>query len=162
MGAQVVEMQPRKRKLKGKGGDAAKGNRNGVPQSKIKPEMAAFIIERAPTTSSRQLAEQVTERFGISISHVAINNFMRDRQLERMGVTKSVVADYIAKTVPRDLEILEEMREQLDELRRSKNLSHTELMQTIDRQRHVIDTRLKYAGAGEPAEGTGKLEEWMK
>jgi len=140
-----------------------KGNKRGNKSTKINPEMALFILEKAPLHSCRQLAEMITEKFGIKISHAGVNSFIRNRQLERKEVTKSVVAEYIAKTVPRDLEILEAMREQLEALRLSKKLSHQELMQTIDRQRHVIDTRLKYAGAGEQAEGhPGKLEEWMK
>ena len=159
------------KKLKAQGsGNVNKGSskKNVVSMhAKITPDIANFILKHSPTCSTREMSAKVFQAFNVKISHASIGNFMRDRRTERTIVTKSVVAEYLGKTVPRDLEILEEMREQLDLIRTSR-LSHSELMQTIDRQRQVIDTRLKYAGAGETigpggvVGGTGRLEEWMK
>ena len=138
---------------------------NARRTSKFKPEIIDFVMGLAPTHSTRQLEDAIKEKFGIRISHVAIARFIKERQMERAEVTLSVVHDYIGKTVPKDLEILEQMRDQLNDLRLgyiiNKTMTIPELMAVIDRLRHVIDTRLKFSGATGENNNT-KLEDWMK
>lgn len=119
-------------------------------QGKITPEIAQLIMSWAPTMSNRQIAQRLGEEAGLTISHVAVSKFIKEQRKERAETTKAVVQDYIRITVPTDLEILQEMRDQLNAWRKDENLRISERLMVIDRLRQVIDTRLKFSGAGEP------------
>lgn len=114
-----------------------------------KEETASIIIALSATHSIRQI-ESVLDSQGIKISRSTIGNIVKENRSERAGMTKEVVQEHIVKTVMTDLDILEDMRNQLNEYRQSGNLRISEKLMCIDRLNKVIDTRLKYSGAGEP------------
>ena len=116
---------------------------------KITPEIGEHIMSLAPTMSNRQIAEELSKA-GVSISHVSVGRFIRSQRKERAEQTKAIVQEHIRVTVPTDLEILQEIRDQLNAWRKDANLRVSERLMVIDRLNKVIDTRLKFSGAGEP------------
>lgn len=116
---------------------------------KITPDVAERIMALAPTMSCRQIAEELA-RDGIEISHNSVARCLRGQRKERAEQTKSIVREHIRITVPTDLEILQEIRDQLNIWRKDDSLRVSERLMVIDRLNKVIDTRLKFSGAGEP------------
>lgn len=114
--------------------------------AKITDEVGQRILELAPKMSNRGIASQLKSE-GIELSHTAVANFIKEQRQERAEVTKTIVQEHIRTTVPRDLQILEEARDQLDLWRRDESLRVSERLQVIRELRATIDTRLKYAGA---------------
>jgi len=117
--------------------------------SKITPQLIAQIMGLSALHSNRQIEAILSEQ-GIKLSNVSIAKIVKEHRRDRSGQTKEAVQVQIVKTVMTDLDILEDMRTQLNEYRKSPNLRISEQLQCIDRLNKVIDTRLKYSGAGEP------------
>ena len=117
--------------------------------AKITPEIAERIMELAPYHSSRQIAEILFNEAGISISHTAVANVIREQRRERAEVSKGIVQDYLKTALPTDLEMLQKARDMLGAWLTNDNLRISERLMVIDRLTKVIDTRLKYSGAGE-------------
>lgn len=115
---------------------------------KITPEIGEEILRMSTTMSNRQIAEELTRR-GTKISHTAVSKFIKEQRQERAETTKAIVQEYIRTTVPTDLEILEQIRDQLNDWRQNDDLRVTERLMVIDRLNKVIETRLKYSGAEE-------------
>lgn len=120
-----------------------------MPPLKITPEIAERIMALAPTMSNRQIAEELAKS-GIELSHMSVSRCIRSQRKERAEQTKAIVQEHIRVTVPTDLEILQEIRDQLNTWRKDENLRVSERLMVIDRLNKVIDTRLKFSGAGEP------------
>ena len=118
-------------------------------KSKITPELMAQIMGLSALHSTRQVSAILNEQ-GIKLSNVSIAKIVNEHRRERAGNTKEAVQEQIIKTVMTDLEILEDMRNQLNDFRRSPELRISEKLLCIDRLNKVIDTRLKYSGAGDP------------
>lgn len=106
---------------------------------------------------SREIAEMLNTVKGVKLSYVSVNSWLKSVRQERAETTKAVVQETIKATVPADLEILENIRDQLNNYRLGKDenglpirLKVSEKLLCIDRLNKVIDTRLKYSGAAEP------------
>ena len=117
--------------------------------AKVTEQMASIIMGLSATHSIRQI-QTVLDSQGIKLSSATIGNLIKANRDERAGMTQEVVFEHIKKTVVTDLDILEDMRNQLNEYRANPDLKVSEKLQCIDRLNKVIDTRLKYSGAGDP------------
>ena len=117
--------------------------------AKVTEQIASIIMGLSATHSIRQI-QTVLDSQGIKLSSATIGNLIKANRDERAGMTKEVVFEHIKKTVVTDLEILEEMRNQLNNYRSNPELKISEQLQCIDRLNKVIDTRLKYSGASDP------------
>jgi len=117
--------------------------------AKLTAEIVTIIMGLAATHSNRQIADILSSQ-GVQLSHVTIGKLIKEQRSERAASTKEAVNEHIKKTVLTDLEILQSMRDQLDELRQSPNLKIGQQLLCMDRLNRVIDTRLKYSGAAEP------------
>lgn len=117
--------------------------------AKITPEIGEKIMSLAPSHSNRQIAAAL-EQAGIRLSHTSVAKFIRSQRKERAEQTKAIVQEHIRVTVPTDLQILQEIRDQLNEWRKDDSLRVSERLMVIDRLNKVIDTRLKFSGAEEP------------
>ena len=118
---------------------------------KITDEIASIIMGLSATQSNREIEATLASQ-GIKLSRTAVGNFIKANRKERSEQTREVVNEHIKKTVITDLDILEDMRNQLDRYRKDPELRISQKLQCIDRLNKVIDTRLKYSGAGEPDE----------
>jgi len=116
---------------------------------KITPAVGERIMALAPTMSNRQIAEELGKD-GIDISYTRVWRYINSQRKERAEQTKAIVREHIRTTVPTDLEILQEIRDQLNEWRKDDSLRVSERLMVIDRLNKVIDTRLKFSGAEEP------------
>lgn len=119
--------------------------------SKITPQLIAQIMGLSALHSNRQIEAILSEQ-GIKLSNVSIAKIVKEHRRDRSGQTKEAVQVQIVKTVMTDLDILEDMRNQLNDYRKDPNLRVSEKLMCMDRLNKVIDTRLKYSGAGEPDE----------
>jgi len=116
--------------------------------AKITPELSAQILALSAEHSNRQIEAILCEQ-GIKLSNVSIGKVVNEYRKERAGQTKDVVIEHIKKTVITDLDILEEQRDKLYAWFNDDNLRINERLMCSDRLNKVIDTRLKYSGAGE-------------
>ena len=117
--------------------------------AKITPEIGEKIMSLAPSHSNRQIAD-ILKQAGIQLSHTSVAKFIRSQRKERAEQTKVIVQEHIRVTVPTDLQILQEIRDQLNEWRKDDSLRVSERLMVIDRLNKVIDMRLKFSGAEEP------------
>jgi hypothetical protein len=117
--------------------------------AKVTEQIASIIMGLSATHSIRQI-QTILDSQGIKLSSATIGNLVKSNRDERAGMTKEVVTEHIKKTVTTDLEILEDMRNQLNDLRNSPDLKVGQKLMCIDRLNKVIDTRLKFSGAGDP------------
>lgn len=119
--------------------------------AKITPELTAQIMALSATNSNRQIEAILSEQ-GIRLSNVSICKLVSNYRKERAGQTKEAVAEHIKKTVITDLDILESQRDKLYQWFNDESLRISERLMCSDRLNKVIDTRLKYSGAGESEE----------
>lgn len=115
---------------------------------KVNDETVNIIMGLSATHSNRKIAEILSNQ-GIKLSHVTIGKIVAEQRKERAGQTKEVVNEHIKRTVITDLDILENMRNQLYSWFEDPNLRISERLACGDRLNKVIDTRLKYSGAGD-------------
>lgn len=116
---------------------------------KVNDETINIIMGLSATHSNRKIAEILTNQ-GIKLSHVTIGKIVIEQRKERAGQTKEVVNEHIKKTVITDLDILENLRDEIYDMFNNKELRPSERLMCSDRLVKVIDTRLKYSGAGDP------------
>lgn len=129
--------------------------------AKITPEIGEKIMSLAPSHSNRQIAD-ILKQAGIQLSHTSVSKFIRSQRKERAEQTKVIVQEHIRVTVPTDLQILQEIRDQLNEWRKDDSLRVSERLMVIDRLNKVIDMRLKFSGAEEPDGGPIEWVELVK
>lgn len=107
------------------------------------------VLELAMHHGSREIAQILKRDYGLEISHVSVHKLIKGIRKEQAEQVKAVVQEHIRATVPTDLEILQRIRDQLDARAQDGQLRISERLQVIDRLTRVIDTRLKYSGAGQ-------------
>ena len=117
---------------------------------KITSKVGEEILRLSTEYSQRQIAEKLREKHGVQLSHTAIAKFIKAQRWERSAQTKAIVREHLRISVPTDLEILQETRDQLNELRKSGTLDVVEQLRVIDRLNDIIQTRLKFSGADAP------------
>lgn len=129
--------------------------------SRITGEIVCIIMGLSATQSNRQIEETLASQ-GIKLSRTSIGNIIKENRQERSEQTREVVKEHVKKTVTTDLDILQEMRDQLDDYRKDSSLRISEKLMCIDRLNTVICTRLKCSGAFEAEKKddfTGKSDE---
>ena len=116
----------------------------------------------------REIAKRLEQEKGLKMAHTSVNKWLKAVRTERAEDTKALVQENIKGTVPRDLEILTETRDQLNNYRQGMDedgnpiqIKISERLMCIDRLNKVIDTRLKYSGAEEKEDG-GYIFDWVK
>ncbi len=124
----------------------------GRPNKIDQNGLAEVVLELAVTKTSRQIAEILKREHGVDIGHVAVARYIQGIRQERAEATKALVQETIKATVPRDLEILDEMIEQERGWFRDPELKLGERLLVARELRQTIDTKLKYSGAG-PGDG---------
>lgn len=109
-------------------------------------EKILFLAEHGKTT--RQIASILQRKCGIEISHVTVSRLLKDVQVDRAAATKRIVQEHIQKTVPRDLELLDEIIAKMRKWLESKKFKINTKLLIIKELRQTIDVKLKYSGAG--------------
>ncbi len=99
--------------------------------------------------SSREIAAKIGEEKGLNISHRAIAAFIKSVREERAETSRAIVQEHMQKTLPDDLEILDEMNQELSEWFKDESLSKRERLRIYDSLLRGIDMKLKNSGAGE-------------
>lgn len=136
--------------------------------------LAAEVLELSLTHTTRDIAEILQRDHGIDISHNAIAKWLKGTRQERREQTKAVVQEHIKATVPRDLELLDAIIDDLrqiyfsekpaavldpnGELREVHYLPLGDKLAVSREIRQTVATKLKYSGAGEGS-GEGSLED---
>jgi len=110
--------------------------------------LSEVVLELATTKTSRQIAEYLKQEYGLEISHAAVARYIRDMRQERAEQTKALVQEKIKATVPRDLDILDELIAQELSWFKAKSMETSEKLAVAKELRQTIDTKLKYSGAG--------------
>ena len=98
--------------------------------------------------SSREIVS-ILAREGIPVSQPSAIRFLNAVRRDRAAVTRAVVSEHLKDTLSTDLEILQEIRDTLLAWWRSEGLRVSERLLVMDRLLKVIDTRMKYSGAGD-------------
>lgn len=117
--------------------------------AEVKPEIVSIIMGLSASQSNRQIQQTLSTQ-GIKLSHVTIGKIVRENRQERAEATKETINEHIKQTVTTDLDILQNTRDKLYNWFQDDNLRISERLMCLDRLNKVIDTRLKYSGAGEP------------
>jgi intein-encoded DNA endonuclease-like protein len=99
--------------------------------------------------SSREIAAKIGEEKGLNISHRAIAAFIKSAREERAETSRAIVQEHMQKTLPDDLELLDEMNQELSEWFKDESLSKRERLRIYDSLLRGIDMKLKNSGASE-------------
>lgn len=110
--------------------------------------LSEVVLGLATTMTSRQISEKLKQEYGVDVSHVAVARYIKDIRQERAEQTKALVQDKIKATVPRDLDILDELIAQELEWFKGGDMEIIDKLSVAKELRQTIDTKLKYSGAG--------------
>ncbi|AKI96577.1 hypothetical protein [Kosmotoga pacifica] len=112
-------------------------------------ELEDYVLKKyAEGMSSSKISKELKEEKGISISKTAIANFLRAVREERAEISKTIVQEHIQKTIPDDLQKLDEMNEELFSWFKDPNIKKSQKLLIYDRLLRGIDLKLKNSGAG--------------
>ncbi len=112
-------------------------------------ELEDYVLKKyAEGMSSSKISKALKEEKGISISKTAIANFLKTVREERAEISKTIVQEHIQKTIPDDLQKLDEMNEELFKWFRDPELPKQAKLQIYDRLLKGINLKLKNSGAG--------------
>lgn len=126
--------------------------------AKVTAEIVAQIMGLAAMNSNRQISEILSKQ-GIKLTHVTIGKIIKEHRTERTEATKETINEHIKQTVTTDLDILQNTRDKLYNWFKDESLRISERLMCLDRLNKVIDTRLKYSGAGEPDKPEDKFDQ---
>jgi hypothetical protein len=119
----------------------------------------AILTKAAEGLSTREIAAWLST-IGVKTSHVTVGKLLDRVRAEREPVKQAVIAEKTAKSVGRDLDILQELQDELD--RKRKRLSKDpkklrDYLAVVGELRGVTGDKLKAAGAGDekPPAGFG-------
>jgi len=99
--------------------------------------------------SSRDISAKIMEEKKIYISHSSIVSFIKSVREERAETSRAIVQEHMQKTLPDDLELLDEMNQELSEWFKDESLSKRERLRIYDSLLRGIDMKLKNSGASE-------------
>jgi hypothetical protein len=115
--------------------------------------VTATILEMAGhQLTSREIGAQLQEERGIAISHGTVARYLRGVRDARADDSGAVAQQYLRSSLPTDLELLAEVRDQLDAWRKDEKLRISERLMVIRTLNTIISTRLRFSGLGEPTE----------
>lgn len=98
--------------------------------------------------SPQKIADILHKKYGVEISHVTVYRLLKDVQEERAATTKRIVQEHIQKTVPKDLELLDEIIAKMRKWLEARKYKINTKLLIIRELRQTIDVKLKYSGAG--------------
>jgi len=110
--------------------------------------LSEVVLELATTKTSRQIAEYLKQKYGVEIGYGAVARYIKEIRQERAEQTKALVQEKIKVTVPRDLDILDELIAQELNWFKSAEIDIGGKLVVAKELRQTIDTKLKYSGAG--------------
>lgn len=122
------------------------------------------ILELAPNHSLSEIAEALAAE-GIEVGRSTVSRFLKAEWKGRAEETRGIVQDKLRAGVTTDLDVLERMRNTLDNWWQGLNTDGTEMrppprvserLMVIDRLTTILDKRLKYSGA-DPGDGDKTL-----
>jgi intein-encoded DNA endonuclease-like protein len=99
--------------------------------------------------SSRDISAKIMEEKKIYISHASIVSFIKFIREERAETSRAIVQEHMQKTLPNDLELVDEMNGELSKWFKDKSLSKRERLRIYDSLLRGIEMKLKNSGAGE-------------
>jgi len=99
--------------------------------------------------SSRDISAKISEERDLSISHRAIAAFIKSVREERAETSRAIVQEHMQKTLPNDLELVDEMNSELSKWFKDESLSKRERLRIYDSLLRGIEMKLKNSGAGE-------------
>ena len=140
----------------------------GRPNKIDQNGLAEVVLELAVTKTSRQIAEILKQEHGVEIGHVAVARYIQGMRQERAQATKALVQEHIKATVPKDLELLDAI---IEDLRKhyfeeqsavisddaGNKLALSDKLAVSREIRQTVATKLRYSGAGEP--GASSIED---
>jgi hypothetical protein len=111
----------------------------------------AILAKAAEGLSTRAIATWLAAEHGVVTTHASVGKLLRDIRSEREPVKQAVIAEKTAKSVGRDLDILQELQTELD--RKRKGLSKKpkrlrDYLAVVGQLQSVTSDKLKAAGAG--------------
>lgn len=99
--------------------------------------------------SSRDISAKISEEKDIYISHTSISSFIKSVRDERAETSRAIVQEHMQKTLPNDLQLVDEMNSELSKWFRDNSLSKRERLRIYDSLLRGIEMKLKNSGAGE-------------
>ena len=99
--------------------------------------------------SSRDISAKISEEKDIYISHTSISSFIKSVRDERAETSRAIVQEHMQKTLPNNLQLVDEMNSELSKWFRDKSLSKRERLRIYDSLLRGIEMKLKNSGAGE-------------
>ncbi|HPI17997.1 MAG TPA: hypothetical protein PK396_09740, partial [Mesotoga sp.] len=99
--------------------------------------------------SSRDISKKIAEEKNLDVSYGAIASFLKSVREERAETSRAIVQEHMQKTLPNDLQLVDEMNSELSKWFRDKSLSKRERLRIYDSLLRGIDMKLKNSGAGE-------------
>jgi hypothetical protein len=108
------------------------------------------VLQLSLTKSTREIAEILRKEDGVSITFKTVANFLKGIREERAQATRALVQKSIQASVPRDLEILDELIAKEYEWFCDENIGLSDRLEVSRELRQVIATKLKYSGSEEP------------
>lgn len=113
------------------------------------------VLELATTNTSRGISMYLQKQHNVDISHVAVARYIQGTRKERAETTKALVQETIKATVPKDLELLERLRDEQAELvfnPITKSEDPELWLKATKELRATIESRLKHSGAEEQSD----------
>ncbi|NPV72111.1 MAG: hypothetical protein HPY55_16010 [Firmicutes bacterium] len=107
------------------------------------------VLELAVHHGSREIAQILKRDYGLEVSHVSVHKLIKGIRKEQAERVKAVVQEHVSATLPRDLDILDEVIRKEKEWFDREDLKISEKLLVAKELRQAIDTKLKYSGAGE-------------
>ena len=112
--------------------------------------LAEKVLQLSLNKSTREIAEILQKEDGVSVTFKTVANFLKGIREERAQATRALVQKSIQASVPRDLEILDELIIKEYEWFCDNNMGLNDRLDVSRELRQVIATKLKYSGAEEP------------
>jgi len=111
--------------------------------------LAEKVLQLSLNKSTREIAEILQKEDGVSVTFKTVANFLKGIREERAQATRALVQKSIQASVPRDLEILDELIIKEYEWFCDNNMGLSDRLEVSRELRQVIATKLKYSGAEE-------------
>ena len=116
----------------------------------VQLELEKLVLSLAAKgMSSREISKEIKEQKNIIVSYVTVNKFLQETREERAETSKRIIQETIQKTIPTDLENLDNMNNKLLEWFNDENMKKSQRIQIYNSLLKGIELKLKHSGAGE-------------
>lgn len=107
------------------------------------------VLALSLSKSTRDIAKILKDEDGVGVTFKTVANFIKGIRQERAQATRTLVQESIQATVPKDLQILDELISQELEWFRDGALETIDRLNVSKELRQVIATKLKCSGLEE-------------